>query len=276
MCWLAEGTHCMRSIFSKFALGLLLTSPLLIAQGRRSVQYDQAAVERGRALVIANCAACHGADARGGRGPDLGRSLVVNRDTNALALGAYVRAGSPNAGMPSFNLTDDQMLDIWTFIHASTQTQSSRGLSVNPAAILVGDARAGEIYFRGEGKCVTCHSTTGDLKGIGAKYDPVALQGRIAFPRGRGSYPGFGQAPTDVPLKASATLPNGHRVSGTVLILSDYSITLRDPTGARYTVSRTDAAKVEVTDPLQAHLDRLKVLTDKEMHDLTAYLSAFK
>jgi cytochrome c oxidase cbb3-type subunit III len=267
----------MRFIFSNLALGVLLTSPMVHAQARRGpAQYDPAAVERGRALVTANCAACHGADARGGRGPDLGRSLVVNRDADAASLGAYVRAGSPAGGMPPFNLSDGQMMDIWTFIHASTQTQSSRGLGVDPSRILVGDVKTGEAYFNGEGKCVSCHSISGDLKGVGAKYDAVALQGRIVFPRGRGSYPRFGQAPVDVPLKASATLPNGQRVSGTVTSLSDYSVTFVDANGARHTVNRTETAKVEITDPLQAHLDRMKLLTDKQMHDLTAYLAGLK
>jgi cytochrome c oxidase cbb3-type subunit III len=266
----------MRFISSRFVLGVLLCSPALMAQLRPPVKYDNNAVERGRALVIANCAACHGADARGGRGPDLGRSLVVNRDSDASALAAYVRAGSPNAGMPAFNLTDDQMLDIWTFIHASTQRQSTREVAGDPTHILVGDAAAGETYFNGDGKCVTCHSITGDLKGIGARYDPIALQGRIVFPRGRGYFPGPGQATSEVPLKATATLPGGQKISGTVLYLSDYTVTIRDSAGTRHTVIRTDEAKVEIRDPLQAHLDRMEVLTDKQMHDLTKYLSGLK
>jgi hypothetical protein len=39
---------------------------------------------------------------------------------------------------------------------------------------------------------------------------------------------------------------------------------------------RTEAADVRVTDPLQAHADRLKIMTDKQMHDLTAYLAGVK
>ena len=51
---------------------------------------------------------------------------------------------------------------------------------------------------------------------------------RIAFPRGRGGYPGFGQATADPPLNAAAVLPDGRRVSGTVIALSDFRVTLRD------------------------------------------------
>ena len=81
-------------------------------------------------------------------------------------------------------------------------------------------------------------------------------RGVIAFPRGRGGYPGFGQATADPPLNATAVLPDGRRVSGTVI--------------------RTEAADVRVTDPLQAHADCLKTLMDKQMHDVSAYLAGVK
>ena len=36
--------------------------------------------------------------------------------------------------------------------------------------VLVGDAKAGQAYFAA--KCSACHSATGDLAGIGARYQP--------------------------------------------------------------------------------------------------------
>ena len=37
--------------------------------------------------------------------------------------------------------------------------------------ILVGDPKAGEAFFNGAGRCSSCHSPAGDLKGVGAKYE---------------------------------------------------------------------------------------------------------
>jgi mono/diheme cytochrome c family protein len=54
------------------------------------------------------------------------------------------------------------------------------------------------------------------------------------------------------------------------------AVTIREADGARHTVNRRDAVKVEIKDPLQAHADRMKVLTDRQMHDLTAYLAGVK
>jgi hypothetical protein len=144
------------------------------------------------------------------------------------------------------------------------------------AAVLAGDSKAGEAFFKGEGKCSTCHDVAGGFKTVGSRYSPEELQRRILYPRGRGGYPGFGQAVTDPPFNATAVLPSGQRVSGTVTTLSDYLVTIHDASGARYTVRRTVDARVEITDPLQAHIDRMKTITDKQMHDLTAYLAATK
>jgi len=170
---------------------------------------------------------------------------------------------------------DKEFSDISVFINATAQAQLARR-PPDPASLLAGDRKAGEAYFNGEGKCTGCHSVTGDLKGVGTKYAPVQLQGRIVYPRGTGGYPGFGQAPSDPPYTAAATLPDGRRISGTVLVLSDYMVTIREADGTRHTVNRTAAAKVEIKDPLQAHADRMKILTDRQMHDLTAYLAGVK
>ncbi len=269
----------MRSICNKaaLALALLLAAPYLLAQGGRGQAPPPApeVVQRGLETFTANCAACHGTDARGGRGPDLAHSLVVTRDPTGKALGEYVRVGSPANNMPPINLTDAQFSEIAVFILATAQAQSARR-PADAAAVLVGDPKAGEAFFNGEGKCSNCHSVTGNLKSVGAKYSPQELQRRIVYPRGRGSYPGFGQAVADPPYTATATLSDGRRISGTVVTLSDYLVTIRDTAGGQYTVNRTDAAKVEIKDPLQAHVDRMKTLTDRQMHDLTAYLAGVK
>ena len=65
--------------------------------------------------------------------------------------------------------------------------------------------------------------------------------------------------------------------AGTLMWITDFSVTLRDASGTRRTFARDgDAPKVEVKDPLQWHLDHLRTLTDKDMHDLTAYLVTLK
>ena len=146
---------------------------------------------------------------------------------------------------------------------------------------IVGDPKAGEAYFNGAGKCAGCHSVTGDLKGIATRFTGVALEGRMVLPRGTGGYPGLG-APQpdrkpDLPLKVVIRMPSGPALSGDVISLDDFHVTLKDATGVIRTVARNgDVPAVTITDPLQAHLDAMLRLTDRNMHDLTAYLVTLK
>src|SRR5437773_3821929 len=145
---------------------------------------DAAAVERGQQVLTKECGFCHGSTARGGSsGPDLTRSELVLNDDNGRQLGPFLRAGRPDRGMPKFDLTDAQISDLATFLHSTIHLAANRRL-YKILDILVGDPKAGAAYFSGAGRCTSCHSSTGDLKGVGAKYQPTALQQRMLMPRG--------------------------------------------------------------------------------------------
>jgi cytochrome c oxidase cbb3-type subunit 3 len=248
------------------------------AAGRgRGRGFDQAAIARAKPVFEPQCGFCHGNDARGrAGGPDLARSLVVLADTGGKELAGFLRAGRPDRGMPAFpGLTDQQIADIAEFLHERLEAARSRA-ATDTMASLVGDAKAGGAYFNGPGRCTTCHSVTGDLAGIGAKYDPPTLQGRLVNPRPGG---GRGPAPTTprTTRTVTVTLANGQTVSGALDFISEFAVTLIDSSGARRSFARDgDVPKVVVTDPLQAHFDMLRTLRDKDMHDLTAYLWTVK
>ena len=148
-------------------------------------QFDPASVGRGQELFVAQCGFCHGSNARGGSsGPDLTRSVLVQDDEGGRQLGEFLRGGRPDAGMPAFDLAAGQVTDVATFLHAAIFLNANRRL-YQVLDILTGDPKAGEAFFNGAGRCGTCHSAAGDLKGIGAKHEPVALQQRLLMPRGR-------------------------------------------------------------------------------------------
>jgi hypothetical protein len=182
--------------------------------------------------------------------------------------------------MPAFtNLTDEQVVDIESFVRTQIPRAGGRGaLSV----VVVGDATAGKAFFNGVGKCNECHSVTGDLQGIGAKYDVLTLQGRIVLPRGSGGWPGLKNPfevsnPPNVPRSVTVTEPDGKMTTGELVSISDFDVVLRDSNNVRHTFARNgDVPKVILKDPLQAHVDLMPHLTDDEMHDLTAYLVTLK
>ena len=232
-------------------------------------------VERGRQAFAQQCSFCHGADARGGAqgGSDLLRSPIVLGDQGGRELGKFLAVGRPEKNMPKFDLPRQRVAEIAAFLRARVEAASGSRFTVS---ILVGDAKAGEAYFNGPGRCTTCHSVTGDLKGIGSKYEPVMLQGRMVVPRGRGGYPGP-ENDRDKPLHATVTPESGPVVTGDVLYVSDFHVTVKDASGRRHTFERRgDVPKVELADPLHAHVALLRRLSDDDMHDLTAYLATLK
>jgi len=242
---------------------------------------DSAAVDRGQRLLVQECGFCHGANARGGSGgPDLTRSALVQTDENGKQLGEFLQVGRPDKGMPRFDLTPAQNADLAAFLHGAIYLNANRRL-YKILDILVGDPKAGEAYFSGAGRCSSCHSPSGDLKGIGAKYEPATLQGRLLMPRGRVSAQGASPAPLyaqPTSIRATVTTPSGESVTGGLVRMTDFEVTLfESASGAmRSWLRNGDVPKVVVTDPLQAHLDHLTKWTDADMHNMTAFLASLK
>jgi mono/diheme cytochrome c family protein len=241
---------------------------------------DAALVERGRALYGVNCAFCHGSDARGGEGgPNLLRAQIVLNDQNGESIAPVVQNGRPDAGMPKIDLSMAQIADIAGFVHSFRV--GGYDLSRNPPpSVLVGDAKAGEAYFKS--KCGSCHSAAGDLKGIGARFDdPKLLQNFFVMPGGgRGGFGGGGggAAPSNIPpTTVTVTLAGNQKVEGRLGRIDDFIVTLTQADGTPRTFRRDgDTPKVEIHDPMAPHKELMKVYTDSDIHNLTAYLVTVK
>lgn len=232
---------------------------------------DPVAVQHGRQIFSANCSFCHGSDARGGEGgPNLIRSQTVLDDKNGELITQVVQNGRPDKGMPKFDLTAEQVDTIAAFLHSIPV--GGRARSTGTVDPLVGDAKAGEAYFNGAGKCATCHSVTGDLTGIGARITDIrALQNAILTGEHRGESAEVSRKTVTV------TLPTGQVVEGKLYQIDDFQVSLIDANGDYHSYPRHGAVpKVVVTDPLQPHLDMLRTLKDDDIHNLTAYLVTLK
>jgi cytochrome c oxidase cbb3-type subunit 3 len=232
---------------------------------------DPVAIERGKALYGVHCTFCHGADARGGSGgPTLIRSQIVLSDDKGEKLVPIVQNGLPDRGMPKLPVTTEQVGDIAAFIH-SFRASGYDNSRQRPPSIVVGDAKAGEAYF--QAKCATCH-TVDAMKTFNAKFsDPRSMQQSWLMPGGGGR----GGAGAGVLTIATVTLASGERVQGRLVRIDDFTVTLTPEGSTSHTFRRTgDSPKVEISEPLQPHKDLLSVYTDKNIHDVTAFLVTLK
>lgn len=236
---------------------------------------DEAAANRGRKVYAAECITCHGTHARGGdRGADLVRSEIVLHDRYGSTIGLFLRKGHPTQTTPAAKLTDAQITDLSHTLHQEVYNTLRASLEVQD--LLTGNAQAGAAYFNGEGKCATCHSPTGDLAHIASRLEPVAIQQQFLFPGTARGGRGRGAAPMRKPVTVTVTPASGAPITGTLVHLDDFNVALRDSSGEYRSFARTPALKVVKNDPAQAHHDLLDRYTDRNIHDIVAYLETLK
>jgi len=237
---------------------------------------DPAVVQRGRQIFSANCSFCHGSDARGGEGgPNLIRSELVLNDKNGELVATVVQNGRPDKGMPKFDLSLEEIDGIAAFIHS--MPVGGRAETTGTVDPLVGDAKAGEAYFNGPGKCAGCHSVSGDLAGIGAKYADVrTLQGTM-LSGGAAARQGYAGLPESARKTVTVTMQTGETVKGQLDQIDDFMVALTDSDGNYHSyVRHGDNPKVTISNPLQPHFDMLRNFKDEDIHNVTAYLVTLK
>src|SRR3984885_13251937 len=224
---------------------------------------DKAAAERGKGDFSSSCSFCHGSLATGTeQAPNLLRSPLVFQDHDGDTLGPFLKAGRPTLGMPAFaSMQPAQAADISAFLHS--RIQEVRGKRLPETALLVGDPKAGLAYFNGAGKCSTCHSPTGDLAHIGAKDQPLALTTSFLTPPAK-------------PSQVTVVLASGQSVQGKLDYLDEFTVSLVDTAGVHHSWPRDRTRSIDVVDPLAAHKALLSAYTDKDIHDLLAYLVTLK
>ena len=238
---------------------------------------DPAVVERGRGIYSATCTACHGGDLRGGQlgGPNLLRSPVVLSDNVVEELTPILKGSRAERGMPPITLAPDDVAALGAYLHSVLATMRGQGSPPSGPPVelnvVVGDAKAGAAYFAA--RCSRCHSPEGDLKGLASRVtDPRTLQNLWVAGAGRGSTPTSRRVVTAV-----VTEPSGQRTEGRLVRYDDFSVTLALADGSQRSFRRQgDVPTLEINDPMSGHRELLPGYTNKDMHDVTAYLVTFK
>ncbi|HEX4996951.1 MAG TPA: c-type cytochrome [Terriglobia bacterium] len=236
---------------------------------------DPAVVATGEALYGIHCRACHGPDLRGGEqgGPNLLRSEITLNDQAGELIMPIVLNGRQTPGlgtMPPIALSRNDVGAIAEYIHSVlARAQRQGGPPAGPPAqlnVLVGDAAAGKAYF--DAKCASCHSVTGDLAGIGQRQtNPMQLQNFWIAGGNAGNRP----------VTATITLAGGQKISGRLNRIDDFMVQVTlDDESVRTFRRDGDTPRVEVNDTRDAHRNLLPQYTDRDIHNVTAYLVTVK
>jgi mono/diheme cytochrome c family protein len=226
---------------------------------------DPAAAKKGEPLYQANCAGCHGKDGRGAQAPSLTRMPLVLHDEKGEKLAPVLKEG--RQGMPPFpKLSQDDVFLISQYLKMQIELAANRGTYGATYSEMrnqvTGDAKKGESFF--QANCASCHSATGDLAKIGAKFPQVAvLKSRFLWPA------------TPGPAKAKVTTPDGKVFEGRVKTNNDFELSLIDANGNYHYWPRY-AIKIEIEDKLTGHRALLPKYGDADINNMAAYLVTLK
>jgi putative heme-binding domain-containing protein len=225
---------------------------------------NPAAIAKGAKLYSGSCAACHGHDGSGGRGPNLVRRAAWHPLTVEGTFDT-VRNGVPGADMPATKLSDDETWNLVAFVTALTKPASESNVDGDPAA--------GEKVFWGtKAGCSNCHAIRGrgsrmgpDLSIVGGSQPLSLIRESILQPSKDVSF--IGKESLAVRMK------NGRTVEGVARNRTNYAIQMVDRKGELHLISMADVKELTVLSGSQMPDDYQKRLSADEIRDLLAYLA---
>lgn len=248
---------------------MLICSFLLWSGGISALGQDHpmsgSSQDRGAQLYQSNCAYCHGADGKGGRGPAIATLPKVIAMSNQDLMG-IVHKGEPDQGMPGFpDLGDPGTKAVVQYL------RTLQGVTADGTpAKLTGDPDAGRQIFYGTGHCSTCHMILGKGGFIATELTSYARNRTAEEILQAIVNPDANLEPTSRVVHVRTR--EGKSLTGTVRAEDNLNITLQTEDGRYYFLSRNNLAAVNYTDHSLMPRDYGSRLTSRELDNLVAFL----
>ena len=249
------------------------------AQDKNPFASDSNAAKLGESQFRANCAFCHGLGARGGgRGPDLTRAQ--KRHGNADGdLYRTINEGVPGTAMPPNGATQQGVGmtegEIWQVISYIRSLQKKTDAQVEGNA-----AHGKELYF-GSAACANCHMVQGkggrlgpDLTTTGSARSMDYLVESIRNPSRRLAQ-GISEAMKEFSqeyVTVAVVDASGQKFQGTVLNEDNFTLQMIDTREQLHLFDKSKLKSLEETRQSLMPVYDQKMLPDKDLQDLIAFL----
>src|SRR5712671_2756440 len=253
----------------------------LFAQEKNPYAGDAKVAKLGEYQFRSNCAFCHGLGAKGGgRGPDLTRANK-RHGTSDVEIFHNIHDGIPGTAMPAateggigVGMSDEEIWQVITYI---------RSVEKKASAAETGDATHGRELFYGTAACGTCHMVNGkggrlgpDLSSTGASRSVEYLTESQRSPSKRLAK-GISQPLKDFSQEyetVTVVTSDGTKLQGVVLNEDSFTVQMLDTREQLHAFEKTKLRSYEKTrDSLMPAYDA-KILPDKDLKDLIAFLLA--
>lgn len=254
------------------------TLPFAIAQDKgKNSNAKAATIKEGTSLFRANCAPCHGLNARGGgRGPDLTSGRWTHGSTDD-AIFRTISQGVPGTDMPANGFEDSEIRAIIAYL---------RSLAPPKQPLITGDSAKGEQIFETAG-CSRCHMVNGnggrlgpDLSRVGAARSAAYMVESIREPDKQLST--LMLDPNNhysVPLSygtVTVVTPDGERIQGVALNEDTYTIQMMTEEQSLRFFQKKDVKEV-----IHEHKSLMPAysgdaLSATQLQDLVAYLETLR
>jgi PQQ-dependent dehydrogenase (methanol/ethanol family) len=232
--------------------------PAVLAAAQAPGSQNVGRIETGHKLFQKNCAACHGMEAKGGRGSDLttGHWKWGSSDADILR---NILTGISGTQMPAFPMPEDEGRAIVAWLRSLR--------SAGPEEQVTGDAQAGRALFFGSAACSRCHIFGGqggrlgpDLSRIGEEKHVAELKEAIVTPD---------QSLRDGYHTAEVRTAEGKTIRGVIKNEDTFSLQMMDEHEKLYLFSKADLKEVNHT---QHSLMPAAKLSAADLDNLIAFL----
>lgn len=224
--------------------------------------------EKGAQRFMEYCAACHGADGRGGdKGPALvGSSQISNLSDSELV--RIVHDGT-RAGMPPFAQIGEKNIAAVVQYLRSLENHGKPGPASTPEPV-TGDIEAGRALYFGKAQCSSCHMMkgkggfiAGSLTNYARNRAPAAVLEAITNP--------------DTPLVpssrvATVTTKAGNNLTGVMRNEDNFTLALQTEDGRYHLLSKNEVSDVQYADHSLMPHDYGTKLSSKELNDIVSFL----